>query len=234
MSVIYRRILLKLSGESLAGPAGVGIDDATLKKTAEAIRRAHEHGVCLGVVVGGGNFWRGRSSEGMDRVTADHMGMLATTMNALALSDALEQVGVTTRVMSAIEMRQIAETYIRKRAMRHLEKDRVVIYAAGTGNPYFSTDTAAALRAAETQAEVLFKATNVDGVFDKDPKRHEDAVFYDSISHEDILMKNLQVMDGTAATLCRENELDIVVFNMTDPENFLEVLEGRGKATYIR
>ena len=201
MAIKFKKVLLKLSGESLAGSKGVGIDEETLHETAKAIRDAHNKGVSLGIVVGGGNFWRGRTSQGMDRVTADHMGMLATIMNSLALSDALEQLGVTTRVMTAIEIRQIAETYIRKRALRHLEKNRVVIYAAGTGNPYFSTDTAAALRAAETGAEVLFKATNVDGVYDKDPKLYDDANFYETLRHEDILLKDLKVMDGTAATL---------------------------------
>ncbi|NLL64949.1 MAG: UMP kinase, partial [Clostridiaceae bacterium] len=177
---VYKRILLKLSGEALAGEQKSGLNQAILKSVGQTIKRIVDMGVEVGIVVGGGNFWRGRTSEGMDRVTADHIGMLATTMNSLALSDALEQAGCTTRVMSAIEMRQIAETYIRKRAIRHLEKGRVDIFACGTGNPYFSTDTAAALRAAEINADVILKATNVDGVYDKDPSKYADAIKYDN------------------------------------------------------
>lgn len=222
----FRRILLKLSGEALAGNKGSGIDNPTLVKVGQAVGDLQRLGVDVAVVVGGGNWWRGRSSEGMDRVTADHMGMLATTMNALALSDILEQAGVTTRVMSAIEMNQIAETYIRKRALRHLEKGRVVIFAAGTGNPYFSTDTAAALRAAEIGAEVIFKATNVDGVYDRDPNKFPDAKRYETVTHEEVLQKNLGVMDGTAAALCRENKIDIAVFNLDDPANISKVALG--------
>jgi uridylate kinase len=189
--------------------------------------------VQVAVVVGGGNFWRGRSSEGMDRVTADHMGMLATTMNALALSDALEQAGAVTRVLSAIEMRQIAETYIRKRAIRHLEKGRVVIFACGTGNPFFSTDTAAALRASEIEADIIFKATMVDGVYNKDPKKHADAVKYSRVSHDEVLQLSLGVMDATAAALCRDNKVAIAVFDMSDPENIIRMAEGEELGTIV-
>lgn len=222
----FKRILLKLSGEALAGANGMGLNQQTLTDVAQAVAKLAERGGEIGIVVGGGNWWRGRSSEGMDRVTADHMGMLATTMNALALSDALEQAGVTTRVMVAIEMRQIAETYIRKRALRHLEKGRVTIFAAGTGNPYFSTDTAAALRAAEIKADVILKATNVDGVYDKDPNRYEDAKRYEQVSHDEVLQKGLGVMDATAAALCRDNGIAIAVFNVSDPDNIIRVAEG--------
>lgn len=222
----FKRILLKLSGEALAGNGTSGINNETLVEVGRAVGDLHRLGVEVAVVVGGGNWWRGRSSEGMDRVTADHMGMLATTMNALALSDALEQAGVTTRVMSAIEMRQIAETYIRKRALRHLEKGRVVIFAAGTGNPYFSTDTAAALRAAEIGADVIFKATDVDGVYDKDPNVHADAVRYETITHDEVLQQHLGVMDATAAAMCSENGISIAVFSLKDPANISKMACG--------
>lgn len=223
---VFNRILLKLSGEALAGAKGNGIDNDTLFEVGRAVGDLHRLGVDVAIVVGGGNWWRGRSSEQMDRVTADHMGMLATTMNALALSDALEQAEVDTRVMSAIEMRQIAETYIRKRALRHLEKRRVVIFAAGTGNPYFSTDTAAALRAAEIGADVIFKATNVDGVYDKDPNVYSDAVRYESVTHDEVLQNRLGVMDSTAAALCSENHISIAVFNLDAPDNISKIACG--------
>ncbi len=230
----YKRILLKLSGEVLAGEKGNGIDSDTVNKMASCISRLVQSGLELGIVVGGGNFWRGRSSENMDRVTADHMGMLATCINALALSDALRQHGCDTRVMSAIEMHQIAETYIRLRAIRHLEKGRVIIFACGTGNPYFSTDSAAALRAAEINAEAVFKATNVDGVYDKDPKKYPDAKKYDHITHDEVLQKHLAVMDSTAAALCNDNNMDIYVFNVNDPDNIEKILNGENIGTLVR
>ena len=233
MSAIYKRILLKVSGESFAGGKGMGLDNDTLHRLGKTIRDLMGLGVQVGIVVGGGNFWRGRTSEGMDRVTADHMGMLATAMNALALSDALEQAGAVTRVISAIEMRQFAEPYIRKRAVRHLEKGRVVIFACGTGNPFFSTDTAAALRATEIDADIIFKATNVDGVYNKDPRKHPDAVRYDSVSHDEVLRLNLGVMDATAAALCRDNHVSIAVFSIDEPENILRLAQGEKVGTIV-
>ncbi len=223
---IYKRILLKLSGEVMSGSKGSGIDPEMVTKIAQAICELHDLNVDLAIVVGGGNFWRGRTSEGMDRVTADHMGMLATCMNALCLADAIEQLGHTTRVMTAIEMHEIAETYIRKRALRHLEKGRIVVFAAGIGNPYFSTDTTAALRAAEIDADVIFKATNVDGVYDKDPRKCADAILYAKVTHDEVLQKDLKVMDATAAALCRDNHVDIAVFNLDDPRNIIRMACG--------
>jgi uridylate kinase len=222
----YKRILLKLSGEVLAGEKGAGIDMDKVTQISRSICDLYDLGVELAVVVGGGNIWRGRTSEGMDRVTADHMGMLATSINALALSDAILQLNHDTRVMSAIAMQEIAETYIRKRALRHLEKGRIVIFACGIGNPYFSTDTTAALRAAEIGADVIFKATNVDGIFDKDPKRFDDAKLYSKLTHQDVLQKELRVMDATAAALCRDNHIDIAVFNLDPPENIVKMALG--------
>ena len=221
----YKRILLKLSGEVLAGEKGAGIDMDKVTQISRSICDLYDLGVELAVVVGGGNIWRGRTSEGMDRVTADHMGMLATSINALALSDAILQLNHDTRVMSAIAMQEIAETYIRKRALRHLEKGRIVIFACGIGNPYFSTDTTAALRAAEIGADVIFKATNVDGIFDKDPKRFADAKLYSKLT-QDVLQKELRVMDATAAALCRDNHIDIAVFNLDPPENIVKMALG--------
>jgi uridylate kinase len=233
MPAIYKRILLKISGESLAGDKKSGLDNATLHRIGSTIRQLESMGVQVAVVVGGGNFWRGRTSEGMDRVTADHMGMLATAMNALALADALEQAGAVTRVISAIEMRQFAEPYIRKRAVRHLEKGRVVIFACGTGNPFFSTDTAAALRATEIDANIIFKATMVDGVYDKDPNLYPDAVKYDHVSHDQVLRQNLGVMDATAAALCRDNHVAIAVFSIADPDNILRMARGEKIGTIV-
>jgi uridylate kinase len=233
MPALYKRILLKISGESLSGPKGMGIDNDTLHRLGQTVRELMEMDVEVAIVVGGGNFWRGRTSEGMDRVTADHMGMLATAMNALALSDALEQAGSVTRVISAIEMRQFAEPYIRKRAVRHLEKGRVVIFACGTGNPFFSTDTAAALRATEIDADIIFKATTVDGVYDKDPRKHPDAVRYDTVSHDDVLRLNLGVMDSTAAALCRDNKISVAVFSIDDPANILRLALGEKVGTIV-
>lgn len=229
----YKRILLKLSGEALAGDKHFGLNQAVLSSVGQIVKQVLDLGVEVGIVVGGGNFWRGRTSEGMDRVTADHIGMLATAMNALALSDALEQAGCKTRVMSAIEMKQIMETYIRKRADRHLEKGRVAIFACGTGNPYFSTDTAAALRAAEINADLILKATNVDGVYDKDPAKFDDAVMYDHLTHEEVLQQKLGVMDSNAAAICRDNQIPILVFNMQDPKNILDVISGKSMGTLV-
>ena len=230
---VYKRILLKISGEALAGPNKVGIDDETVRSICTQIKRVADLGVEVAVVVGGGNFWRGRSSEKMDRVTADHMGMLATLMNALAISDALEQAGAITRVMSAIDVRQMAEPYIRKRAVRHLEKKRIVIFACGTGNPFFSTDTGAALRATEIEADIFCKATMVDGVYDKDPHKYSDAVKYKTITHDEVLSKNLKVMDATAAALCRDNHTRIMVFSMEDPGNIVRVVLGEDIGTIV-
>ena len=230
---VYKRILLKISGEALAGEKKVGIDDVTVKKICSEIKSVADLGVEVAVVVGGGNFWRGRSSENMDRVTADHMGMLATLMNALAISDALEQEGAVTRVMSAIDVRQMAEPYIRKRAIRHLEKKRIVIFACGTGNPFFSTDTGAALRATEIEADIFCKATMVDGVYDKDPHKFPDAVKYKTISHDEVLSKNLKVMDATAAALCRDNNTKIMVFSMEEPGNIVRVVLGEDIGTIV-
>ena len=234
MQAVYKRILLKLSGEVLAGADGKGIDFDTVTKVCKAVKEATELGVEIGLVVGGGNFWRGRSSGEMDRTRADHMGMLATTMNALALADSLEQMGVNVRVQTAIPMPQVAEPYIRLRAVRHLEKGRVVIFGCGTGNPFFSTDTAAALRAAEINAEIIFKATNVDGVYDKDPNKFADAVKYDTLTHTEILKKGLAVMDSTAASLCRDNGISILVFNLSDPENIVRAVKGENIGTIVK
>ncbi len=233
MPAIYKRILLKVSGESVSGNKGMGLDNDTLHSVGKTVRELMSLGVQVAIVVGGGNFWRGRTSEGMDRVTADHMGMLATAMNSLALSDALEQAGAVTRVISAIEMRQFAEPYIRKRAVRHLEKGRVVIFACGTGNPFFSTDTAAALRATEIDADIIFKATNVDGVYDKDPRKHADAVRYDEVSHDEVLRLNLGVMDATAAALCRDNHISVAVFSIEDPSNIIRLACGEKVGTIV-
>jgi len=230
---VYKRILLKISGESLSGTRGFGLDNQFLHEIGNVLKELIDMGVEVAVVVGGGNFFRGRTSEGMDRVTADHMGMLATAINALALSDALEQAGAVTRVMSAIEMRQMCEPYIRKRAIRHLEKGRIVIFACGTGNPFFSTDTAAALRAAEIEADIMFKATNVDGVYDKDPRKNGDAKKFASVTHDQVLGLKLEVMDATAAALCRDNKLSIVVFNIGDTQNILRLAAGEPVGTVV-
>lgn len=233
MQNVYKRILLKLSGEVLAGHNEKGIDFETVEKICKAVRECVGLGVEIGLVVGGGNFWRGRSSGKMDRTRADHMGMLATAMNSLALADTLEQLGVPVRVQTAISMQQVAEPYIRNKAVRHLEKGRVVIFGCGTGNPFFSTDTAAALRAAEINAEIIFKATNVDGVYDKDPNKFSDAVKYDSLSHTEVLEKDLAVMDSTAASLCRDNGISILVFNLNDPENIVRAVKGEKIGTVV-
>ena len=232
---IYKRILLKLSGEVLAGEMNRGINAETVKPIVDSIVELSELGVDLAIVVGGGNFWRGAQNHDVERVSADHIGMLATCMNALYLSNAIEQRGKATRVMSAIEMKAIMEPYIRRRAVRHLEKGRIVIFAAGTGNPYFSTDSGAALRAAEIDADIIFKATNVDGVFDKDPNKHDDAILYTELSHEEVLQKDLRVMDATAAALSRDNDIDIAVFNLDDPRNIVKMATGELEtATIVR
>jgi uridylate kinase len=231
----YRRIILKLSGEALAGDAGGGIDHAVLASIADQVKKVALLGVQVCMVVGGGNIWRGvkGSAQGMDRATADYMGMLATVINALALQDALESAGVPTRVQSAIEMREIAEPYIRRRAIRHLEKGRVVIFAAGTGNPFFSTDTTAALRAAEVEAEVILMAKKVDGVYDCDPVTNPGAVKFDALSYIDVLNKGLGVMDSTAASLCMDNDIPIVVFNLNREGNILRAVKGDTIGTQI-
>ncbi|EIW01134.1 uridylate kinase [Thermoanaerobacter siderophilus SR4] len=234
MSVVYKRVVLKISGEALAGNKGFGIDFDTVNRIADEIKEVKEMGVQIGLVVGGGNIWRGREGIGMDRTTADHMGMLATVINALALQDALEQRGVPTRVQTAIEMRAIAEPYIRRRAIRHLEKGRVVIFAAGTGNPFFSTDTAASLRAAEIDAEVILLAKKVDGVYDKDPNKYKDAVKFKELSYLDVLNKGLGVMDSTATSLCMDNKIPIIVFDLTTYGNIKKVVTGKDIGTIVK
>lgn len=232
---VYRRILLKLSGEMLAGESEFGIRPEVLGRFAEEVIEVRNLGVEIGMVIGGGNIFRGiaGSERGMDRAHADYMGMLATVINALALQDALEQRGCYTRVMSAIQMDQVAEPYIRRRAMAHLAKGRVVIFAAGTGNPFFSTDTAASLRAAEIKADVILKATKVDGVYDKDPKKYGDAVRYDHITHVDALQMGLKVMDATAISLCMENRIPMVVFDLSERGNILRVVTGEPIGTRV-
>lgn len=234
MNPVYKRILLKLSGEVLSGGQGHGIDLNTVISICSAIKECNEMGVEIGLVVGGGNFWRGRSSGDMDRTRADHMGMLATVMNSLALSDALEQLNVPVRVQTAITMQQIAEPYIRNRAISHLEKGRVVIFGCGTGNPYFTTDTAAALRAAEIDADIIFKATNVDGVYDKDPNKFPDAKKSDTLTYSEVLNKDLKVMDSTAASLCRDNKIPILVFNLENPANIIAAVCGKKIGTIVK
>ena len=229
----YKRVMLKLSGEALAGENGFGIDFNIEMNIAKAVKELVDMGIEVGAVVGGGNIWRGRSGEGMDRTTADYMGMLATSINALALQDSLESLGVDTRVQTAIEMKEIAEPYIRRRAMRHLEKGRVVIFGAGTGNPYFSTDTAAALRAAEIEADVILLAKKVDGVYDKDPHKYDDAKKYDELSYIEVLEQGLQVMDSTATSLCMDNNIPILVFALDNPENIKRVVLGENIGTIV-
>lgn len=230
----YKRVLLKLSGEALAGENNFGLDFDTVLKICREIKVCVDAGVEIAIVVGGGNFWRGRTSGQMDRTRADHMGMLATTINALALADALEQLNCVVRVQTAIVMNQIAEPYIRNRAVRHLEKGRVVIFACGTGNPFFSTDTAAALRAAEIEADIILKASMVDGIFDSDPKQNANAVLFDSLSYLDLLNLGLKVMDSTAATLCRDNAIPILVFNLSNPKNIVRAINGDDIGTIVK
>jgi uridylate kinase len=232
----FKRVLLKLSGEALMGDAGYGIDPAIIEDLAIQIRTATDAGVEVAIVVGGGNIFRGvaGSAEGMDRAQADYIGMLATVMNALAIQDVLEKAGVFTRVMSAIEMQSVAEPYIRRRAIRHLEKGRVVIFAAGTGNPYFTTDTTAALRALEIGADCIMKATRVDGVYDDDPRVNPDAVRFDELTYMDVLRLGLKVMDSTAITLAMDNDLPIIVFNIQDDGNIVRALSGEHVGTIVR
>lgn len=231
----YKRALLKISGEALAGDEGYGINSDVIKQVAEEIKVVHDQNIQLGVVIGGGNIFRGlaAAAKGMDRASSDYMGMLATCINALALQDALEAMGVQTRVQTAIEMAQIAEPYIRRKAVRHLEKNRVVIFAAGTGNPYFTTDTAAALRGMEINAEVILKATNVDGIYTKDPKKFDDAEKVPDISHHEALSKGLKVIDSTAISLCMDNNMPIVIFKMMQKGNILSVLRGETVGSII-
>lgn len=230
----YKRVLLKLSGEALAGEKGMGIDfDRVLEICSEIKEVKEKTGVEIAIVVGGGNFWRGRSNQHMDRCTSDHIGMLGTTMNALAVNDAFVQLGVESRVQTGIEMRQIAEYYIRKRADRHLDKGRIVIFGCGTGNPFFSTDTAAALRAAEINADIVLKATNVDGIYTADPKKDKDAVKLDKLSYIEVLNKKLNVMDSTATTLCMDNNIPILVYNMNTFGNLEKVITGKNIGTLV-
>lgn len=234
MDVSYKRILLKLSGEVMAGEKGVGIDNDTVVNICKSVKKVADLGVDVAIVVGGGNFWRGRTSEHMDRARADHIGMLATAMNSLAMCDALEQLGADVRVQTAIEMRQIAEPYIRNRAIRHFEKGRIVIFGCGTGSPFFSTDTAAALRAVEISADVLMKATNVDGVYDKDPNKFDDALKFDAVTFKEVIGSDLKVMDSTAFSLCKDNDMPILVFNLDEPDNIVKAVCGQSIGTVVR
>ena len=231
----YKRVMLKISGEALMGDQGFGLHPPTVERIAREVQSVQSLGVEICMVIGGGNIFRGLqgSAQGMERTTADYMGMLATVMNALGMQAALEKLGLHTRVISAIPMDQVCEPYIRRRAVRHLEKKRVVIFAAGTGNPYFTTDTAATLRASEMSCEAIFKGTKVDGVYDKDPMQHADAVRYDRISYDDVLSKHLKVMDASAIALARENKLPIVVFSLDAPGGFRSILAGEGTATVV-
>lgn len=231
---VYKRVLLKISGEALSGGTGFGINNEVLREISQGIKELNDVGVEIAVVVGGGNFWRGRTSQGMDRTTADYIGMLATVMNAMALQDSLEDIGVPTRVQTGIEMRQVAEPYIRRRAIRHLEKGRVVIFGAGTGSPFFTTDTTAALRAAEINADVILMAKNgVDGVYSADPKVDPNAIRFDTISYFDVLQKDLKIMDQTAITLCKDNNIDLCVFNMSVDGNIAKACNGDDIGTTI-
>ena len=232
MSMKYKRVLIKLSGEALAGDKTFGLDYPTILEICKNIKQAADLGAEIGIVVGGGNFWRGRSSGDMERTRADQIGMLATVTNALSVADALEHLGLEVRVQTALQMNQVAEMYIRNKATRHLEKGRIVIFACGTGNPYFSTDTAAALRALEINADVIFKATMVDGVYDKDPKKYPDAVKYDTLTFTKVLNDQLNVMDMTAATMCRDNKLPILVFDMAEG-NFVKAIKGEKIGTLV-
>ncbi|HHW45881.1 MAG TPA: UMP kinase [Clostridiales bacterium] len=230
----FKRVLLKLSGEALAGGKKFGLDFDTVLKICSSIKKCADLGVQIAIVVGGGNFWRGRFGGKMDRTRADHMGMLATVINSLALADGLEQVGLDVRVQTGIDMKEIAEPYIRNRAVRHMEKGRIVIFGCGTGNPFFSTDTAAALRAAEIDADIIFKATNVDGVYDSDPKTNKDAKMFDTLSYLDVLNCGLQVMDSTAASLCMDNNIPILVFNLSDPDNIYRAMTEGNIGTMVK
>lgn len=230
----YKRVLLKLSGEALAGDQKFGLNHEVIAPVVDQIVQIHNMGVEVGLVIGGGNFWRGRQGTNMDRTTADHMGMLATVMNSLALADGFEALGVTVRVQTAITMQQIAEPYIRNKAVSHLDEGKVVILGCGTGSPFFSTDTAAALRAAEIDAEIIFKATMVDGVYDSDPKKNPDAKKYQELSFSEMLEKQLGVMDMTAATLCRDQNIPVLVFSIEDTDNFLRAMQGEDIGTIVK
>ena len=234
MGIAYKRVLLKLSGEALAGERKNGIDANTIGNICDKIKTIVEMGVQVSIVVGGGNFWRGRYGHEMERTTSDYMGMLATTINGLALQDALEARGIFTRLQTAIEMTEIAQPYIKRKATKHLEKGRVVIFACGTGNPYFSTDTGAALRAAETDSEVILLAKTIDGVYSTDPKQDKNAVKYDEITYLDILNKDLKVMDSTATSLCRDNKIPLIVFGIDNPENIVKIIKGEKIGTIVR
>ena len=234
MEAKYKRVLLKISGEALAGEDHFGINEEMLKKVALQVKEISEMGVQVAVVVGGGNFWRGRYGHQMERTTSDYMGMLATTINGLALQDALEARGIYTRLQTAIEMREIAEPYIKRKAIKHLERGRVVIFSCGTGNPYFSTDTGAALRAAETDSEVILLAKTIDGVYSADPKEDPNAIKYDEISYLDILNQDLKVMDSTATSLCKDNHIPLVVFGIDDPENIVRIIKGEKIGTIVK
>lgn len=229
----YKRIILKISGEALAGPQGFGLDNGVISGVVEQIKKIYEMGIQVGIIIGGGNFWRGRQGTEMDRTTADHMGMLATVINALALQDALERADIATRVQTALEMPRVAEPYILRKALSHFGKNRVVIFACGTGNPYFSTDTGAALRAAEVQADVLLQAKNIDGVYDSDPKKNPDAKKYDNIKYMDIINKGLQAMDATAVTICMENKIPIICFALSEPDGIVKAATGQKIGTLI-
>ena len=233
MGLKYKRVLLKLSGEALAGAQKFGLDYDVVQRICESVKKCTELGAEVAVVVGGGNFWLGRSSGKMDRTRADHMGMLGTVINALALADALEQLDVPVRVQTAIAMQQVAEPYVRGRAVRHLEKGRVVIFGCGTGNPFFSTDTASSLRAAEIGAQIMMKATMVDGVYDKDPHKYPDAVRYDTLSFSEVLSKELAVMDMTAASMCKDNHIPVLVFDIGDPQNLVRAVQGEDIGTLV-
>ncbi len=234
MKPVYKRVLMKISGEALAGSKGFGLDIDKVTSISESIKKCSQLGTEIAIVVGGGNFWRGRASEKMDRTRADHMGMLATVINSLAMSDSLERLGLDVRVQTAISMKEIAEPYIRNRAVRHLEKGRIVVFGCGTGNPFFSTDTAAALRAAEIDAEIFFKCTNVDGVYTGDPKKDATAKKYDSLTFLDVLSNGLNVMDSTAASLCMDNNIPIHVFNLDNPDNIVKALCGQSIGTIVK
>ena len=233
MGLKYKRILLKLSGEALSGEQKFGLDYDVVQRICESIKKCTELGAEVAIVVGGGNFWRGRSSGKMDRTRADHMGMLGTVINALALADALEQLEVPVRVQTAIAMQQVAELYVRGRAVRHLEKGRVVVFGCGTGNPFFSTDTASSLRAAEIGAQIMMKATMVDGVYDKDPHKYDDAVKYDTLTFSEVLNKELAVMDMTAASMCKDNHIPVLVFDIGQPDNLVRAVQGEDIGTLV-
>lgn len=233
MDCKYKRVIIKISGEALAGETGFGLDSNVISYVVGQIKKVKDLGVEVGIIVGGGNFWRGRQAQEMDRTTADHMGMLATIMNSLALQDALEKNGMPTRVQTALTITRIAEPYILRKALRHLEKGRVVIFACGTGNPYFSTDTGASLRAAEIGAEVLLLAKNIDGVYDKDPKKFDDAKKYDEISYIDVIQQKLQAMDTTAITLCMDNQIPIIAFSLKEEDSILKAVKGEKIGTLI-